>query len=239
MLLTSFHQSFGQTQSGKVTYKVIPPQSISQYVDTSGFDKSGKKIIMKMYQGIVRAAPSLSYTLTFNTTESIFKYNRQMRSDNGINPNRVAKRIASFGTYYTNIPEKLKLLQFTLPDKTWRVKTALQELDWTIHSSSKRINGYPCKKATALYVLNGLKPITLTAWFCPSLPFQFGPLEASGLPGLVLELERNHYHYYATDINLEASSKSIKKPNQGELVSPAVYLREKTRYFQRRRNSYK
>ena len=64
--------------------------------------------------------------------------------------------------------------------------------DWKITNENKKIDNYLCYKATTFYkVINpkGEFNHPVTAWFCPNLPYSFGPLGYGGLPGLILELQ--------------------------------------------------
>lgn len=64
--------------------------------------------------------------------------------------------------------------------------------DWKITNETKKIDDYLCFKATTFYkVINSKGEFNhpVTAWFCPSLPYSFGPLGYGGLPGLILELQ--------------------------------------------------
>lgn len=86
-------------------------------------------------------------------------------------------------------------------------KIKMNPLDWTIVTSVTRdIGGYICYQATAkqkLYSRQGhyyYKDII--AWFTPEIPLPFGPSNFNGLPGLVLELERDMFIISATKIIL-------------------------------------
>lgn len=69
------------------------------------------------------------------------------------------------------------------------------KINWTFENEKKLIDGYECYKATSEYIVKNIKgefrhPVI--AWYCPQLPFSFGPKGYGGLPGLILELqERN------------------------------------------------
>lgn len=71
------------------------------------------------------------------------------------------------------------------------VKTSAK-IDWSLTGEKKIIDGYECYKATSEYVVINVKgefrhPVV--AWFCPQIPYSFGPKGYNGLPGLILELQ--------------------------------------------------
>ena len=64
--------------------------------------------------------------------------------------------------------------------------------NWELHNETKMIDGYLCYKATNINrVENGIKVFNhpVTAWYCPKLPYSYGPNGYSNLPGLILELQ--------------------------------------------------
>ncbi len=58
---------------------------------------------------------------------------------------------------------------------------------WTLLDDTARIQNLLTHKAK--YVQDSL---TVVAWYCTDLPFQDGPLSYSGLPGLILKVEKNN-----------------------------------------------
>lgn len=48
---------------------------------------------------------------------------------------------------------------------------------WELKSETEVIDGYTCYKATTTYIYETKIPqeITVTAWYCPTIPFQTGP----------------------------------------------------------------
>lgn len=80
--------------------------------------------------------------------------------------------------------------------------------NWTITSESKQIGDYLCYKATNIYhVDNGLKVFNhpVTAWFCPEIPFPFGPIGYGNLPGLILELKVRNVTYTMKEIYFDTN----------------------------------
>lgn len=91
-------------------------------------------------------------------------------------------------------------------------------LEWEITNTKKTIATYTCYKATASERLFSRKGDiyykTITAWFTPKIPLNFGPKNYNGLPGLILEVEWDMFTITATKINLNPNEKvTIKKPN--------------------------
>lgn len=68
--------------------------------------------------------------------------------------------------------------------------------EWEITSESKKIGGYNCLKAIGKMKkeINSDKFYDIEVWFCPELPYAFGPKRFIGLPGLVVyAVDRNSF----------------------------------------------
>nr|WP_317632963.1 GLPGLI family protein [uncultured Flavobacterium sp.] len=84
--------------------------------------------------------------------------------------------------------------------------------EWEITSESKNIGGYNCLKAIGKYKksISSNEYLFIEAWFCPELPYAFGPKWLIGLPGLVVyAVDRNSFIYklekmeFNVDYNLD------------------------------------
>lgn len=241
LIFLSLTSLTGQNLSGEVTYKVDPPENINQFEDTTGLNPNHKKVALSEYNKIKKTAPYLTYTLTFNSKEALFERPSSMAVDNGMDLDNAAQFIGAYGTYYMNLEEGFNLHQFEAStkfkelgnEKYWLIETEMDsiELDWDIQEETKEIQGYSCKKATARpHDTHGFgsttiyKQTTLTAWFCPDIPVQLGPKDVFGLPGMILELEYNHYTFYPDDIKLSnKTNKKVAQPSEGKKITRAEY----------------
>ena len=80
--------------------------------------------------------------------------------------------------------------------------------DWVLQNETKEINGFFCYKASSTNkIVYGEKVFNhpVTAWYCPTLPYNFGPNGYSGLPGLILELQVRNVVYGASKIELNST----------------------------------
>lgn len=220
---------FAQKGSGEITYQIKPPENVTQFIDTTGQVDSFKDWIFQQYGEIKKTAPYLKFELKFDQKEALFDHSKTMVSDSGMDLEFVAEASGAAGKYYSNMQENLNLHQFKYNNKIWIVKTALDKLDWEIGKEIKKIQGYTCKKATAIsdYTNNFKNDTEITAWFCPELPFQYGPRGITGLPGIILELEYNHYTYTAEKVELsENEDAKIKRPKKGKILTQDEYFEE-------------
>lgn len=68
------------------------------------------------------------------------------------------------------------------PRKYYVMKELLDKINWVVQPDQKKIGNYQVQMASAFY-----RGRNYTAWFCPELPYRFGPWKLQGLPGLILE----------------------------------------------------
>lgn len=87
-------------------------------------------------------------------------------------------------------------------------------------NEEKKIGKYTCYKATTINVVKntqGTFETEVVAWYTPQLPFNFGPKNYGGLPGLIIELEEKNQILYAAKIVVQNKKAiSIKKPTKGK-----------------------
>ena len=79
--------------------------------------------------------------------------------------------------------------------------------NWQLHDETKFIGDYLCYKATNVYrVENEVRVFNhpVVAWYCPKLPYNYGPNGYSNLPGLILELQERNVVFGATKIDLDS-----------------------------------
>lgn len=209
-----------QIRSGEIVYKVEFKRDIEQILDTLAPKyQSIKSHVVKDLRRIKKTTPYLTFNLKFHEQHSTFDMQSVMSNDNGMDLKEAALMAAANGLFYTDTKKNNSLHQFESMGEEILVERNLDSLDWKIGEGIKTIKGYTCKKATAIIHFNAVKKGQITAWFCPDLPFQFGPIGFGGLPGMILGLERNYFYFYADTVKLSQENKTIKKPKQGRFMT--------------------
>ena len=111
--------------------------------------------------------------------------------------------------------------------KLFLIEKNINEIKWVISNKSKKINGYNCYKATTAININtnnSLKEQEIIAWFAPKINISTGPIGFGGLPGLILELQKGNFIFFADEVVLNPKNHiKITKPNEGLRVSEKEY----------------
>jgi GLPGLI family protein len=185
--------SFAQSKSGIVEYEIAA-------VDVPFKEGNSQNDMVK---SLIEMAKTQKYELKFNSNFSSFIQVESL--DNGQydeNLLRSAKSVyATLDSYFIDGTKKELI---TKTDDNILVKSDAIASGWKISTETKMIDTYLCYKATytSEFVArnNKIKTKTITAWFAPSLPFPYGPIEFHGLPGLILELNKDYTTYLAKKI---------------------------------------
>jgi GLPGLI family protein len=201
--------SFSQIKGGEISY------TVSLKFD-EGFSKD--KNLKDYYKKAQEGAKKLILTLKFNEKESIF-YANDLMEDEEI---EWAKSFTETDDiYYVQQNSDNKLLQTEIFQGKYVINYS-EKRTWKLENESKLIDGYLCYKATSELVVKnnvGVFKYPIVAWYCPSIPLNFGPKGYSGLPGLILELQERNTLFGVQKINVAEKNVIIKKPNDGKIVT--------------------
>jgi GLPGLI family protein len=162
------------------------------------------KIMSESFINAAKEANKLRFGLLIKNETSKF-YDADIGLDSDYNL-KIAKIDAKYmGIIYNRNKEILK--QSELLGKNIYTRENLTE-NWVLTNETKQIDNYLCYKATNEYIVvnpKGTFKFPVIAWYCPKLPYNFGPLGYGNLPGLILELQvRNvNYHLKKIDLNSE------------------------------------
>ncbi|WP_445718498.1 GLPGLI family protein [Flavobacterium sp.] len=201
--------SFSQIKGGEIFY------TVSLKFD-EGFSKD--KNLKDYYKKAQEGAKKLILTLKFNEKESLF-YANDLMEDEEI---EWAKSFTETDDiYYVQQNSDNKLLQTEIFQGKYVINYS-EKRTWKLENESKLIDGYLCYKATSELVVKnsvGVFKYPIVAWYCPSIPLNFGPKGYSGLPGLILELQERNTLFGVQKINVAEKNVIIKKPNDGKIVT--------------------
>jgi GLPGLI family protein len=161
--------------------------------------------------------------------------NKEDEEENG----RSEMRILDTTAAYIQINRQLNLLldkkKSLYTKEIVLVREPIPKQEWILEEGLKVIGKFTCKKAVTVF--RGRKYI---AWYCPDLPYGFGPWKLNGLPGLIIEAsdEEGQVSFYLKQV-VSPFRVTLLPPDQGnyKMMSYADYrkkLQQEETEFQRR-----
>lgn len=213
ILIVGINQIYSQN-SIKVNYSVYP---------TGGSIEKNRDILesklVSSFNGIDEELKKLEYELLVNNQKSYFCLISSL--DFNVKLSRLAKSLAGNAEYFTNTRTKeiIKVVDFM--GEKFNVLLDTNRV-WTFSKETKLINNYLCYKATSQKILKLKKSnnsINITAWYCPSLPYNFGPKEYCNLPGLILELQEDKVTYIASKVQILDNAELKLKNFTGKTIN--------------------
>ncbi|SHF03124.1 GLPGLI family protein [Psychroflexus salarius] len=221
IILTLFFQIIiAQTNSATVIYKInLNKDSIHNVSD-------------RFVKEMMEQSDSVYATLKFNSKESNYFLDFDISKMYGT-PNLTRIFGGSDNLIYYNQENKEFLSETLVLD--YPVIISKKPIEWKIlNNETKLINGYLCKKAIGKRAkVNDtelIKNSEFIAWFCPEIPFNFGPERFHGLPGLVLECNSNIVKFELEKITWHKEELEINKPNSGEIISEEEFKNRAGRF---------
>ena len=124
--------------------------------------------------------------------------------------------------FYTSLDENLVLKWKNIFGENFIIEINLNENNWKLTKEAKLIGNYRCLKAISTYVISNSKgnfTKQVTAWYCPEIPYNFGPKNYSGLPGLILELIDDKIIYTANNISFKSDEVEINQLPKGKHIT--------------------
>lgn len=195
--------------------------SVVEYSIIIGNDDTYKNDMLENYYNDAKKNSNyLKYTLKFDKQNAVFN---EVATSGELNNDLSFARAFSecAGTYYTflNKPYYLNKPEANYGDNIL-IKTN-SFVDWKLKNEKKIVNGFVCYKATGFKKVANLKGVynhPIIAWYCPKLPYSFGPLGFGNLPGLILELQIKKIVYGVEKISINTSDKTNLNFNSNKKI---------------------
>lgn len=216
ILLITSSFCFAQNTTGRATYIIILDKN-NELRESNNNDKYTNEAL--------DLSKKIEYTLVFKDHEANF-FTSKNDFDSSI-VNRINILAFDPQNIYTNSKEKY-FIKETYSNNQFIHKNEFvikesSKLKWKITKESKIVGNYLCYKATTIKEIHDTNEIIkekVIAWFCPSLPYSFGPKEYMGLPGLILELQEEHMDFIVKNVDLENKDVvTIEKPKGKKAIS--------------------
>lgn len=167
-------------------YKIIYGKSIAN--NTEDLEKITDINVKNNIININQSFDQVEYELLINNDVAIFNYVKTLKLP-GFNPRAISVGGGS-GIHYYDKKNSLEIYETEMTEKKYFVKSNINKYNWTITNETKKIDNFTCYKAVTTIFINdfrGKESHKIEAWFCPEIPYPFGPDIYYGLPGLIFE----------------------------------------------------
>lgn len=195
-----FFLLFFQTLFSQSTIEVVYKSSFNgDFLSKENKDNPNLKTFNN---GIENKISTLKFQLLINKNKSLFKSIPEMEREGETTGEKMAKIVTGFeNKYYTDLKLKKIIIDEVFADKNDKVDLGFDTFKWEFLNDTKEINGYKCYLAKTKFA-----HLDVFAWYCPKLPYSFGPMEFSNLPGLVLELQKGNVIFQVEKITLDSKN---------------------------------
>ena len=177
-----------------------------------------RDLLLKEEQKLKNISKKTNLSLIFDKDESVFLM-EEMLAVNKINGLKIFRiRIGLYGSYYNDRKTTLESKNSYGQDFI----VSIPKFKWNITSITKKIGQYNCFKATTFKKIEnskGKQEMLVEAWFAPELPYNFGPKEFNGLPGLIIELKEGNNLTFRLIKLIKIKNRKIKKPTKGKKIT--------------------
>lgn len=210
---------YSQNNSGIVNYKVLKKEVLSNEIKDKGYKAFSDKI--------EKSAVELEFILKFNKRYSLFALKEGLVIDeNDMMSQFAIKVLRGSNLYFTDRSQSTFFENTSFLDQKFSIKYKFEDFDWVIAKETKKIENYLCYKAYFMrpfFDRNGNKKYSkIIAWFTTEIGYNYGPFEAVGLPGLVLEFHSGKYIFMASNISMKKNM-DINKPSMNKIISKVEF----------------
>lgn len=195
IIIATLNDVNAQIKSGLVSYNVTVSENKESELE---------KMILSMNSNFYSVIKEFEFSLLFSKEKALFSKVDKLYSDDNA---------AKFGHIKIGFLGNNLMVKDSIYSEGFSrgignyIKKQVRNKDWILLNETKLIDNYLCYKATTEHiVVNEVKTFRhpIIAWYCPEIPFSYGPLGYGGLPGLILELQTKDGVFGANKIQLNA-----------------------------------
>lgn len=215
-----------EVKNGRITYDVfvkLDEKAHLKFMSDPNIPQERKDTRDEMYLN----NKTVKAVLSFNQKSSLYEVKEEKRED-GFNLSRMISGGKSL--YYSNFEEDFYYYTFSDPLANESLLISYDQMKWKITTETKTIQGYLCYKAIEINEKKKEKQIAI-AWFTKELPYQIGPRDYGGLPGMILEIHENKRRFLANKIEVNLSKMRIAPPLEGRGITRKEFNEKYKNFF--------
>lgn len=199
-----------------ITYKVkVSERSLKKY-NKNIKNKIRDKKVIDFWENYYDKSNYAIGVLKINDIKSSYRLEQKLNQKSIKTLNIMDVLAGGARIYFANPLKKETIMQdCDLLDKCFLVNDSFY--NWEIATKIKIINGYKCYLAISE---SKDKKSKISAWFTNEIPINIGPMNYSGLPGLILELDDGDLSFAVKKIEINLKRKvKISKQKKGIHIS--------------------
>lgn len=177
-------------------------------------------VLKDIYLDAMEISKEFVFKLQFNKSESLFSLDKRISESS---QDFALSMVDFLNPIYTNIATNEKI--YISEDNEFLITDNMNS-DWILSTETKMIDDYLCYKATSEHKITngkGTFKFPVTVWYCPALPYSFGPIGYGKLPGLIVEYHRRNFVYGLKKLTISDKEIEITKPSKGRRISSQEY----------------
>lgn len=162
-------------------------------------------LLRNSFENAMRESDKITFELIVTKNGSKFFDKKRMEAEINNGSSTFALALASYSGVIYELKDKIVSQKALLGENIYSESDL--KSNWELTNETKLIDNYLCYKATNIYkVTNETKTFLhpVTAWYCPQIPYRYGPNGYSNLPGLILELQVRNVVFGAKTIKLDS-----------------------------------
>ncbi|HBS87854.1 MAG: hypothetical protein A2W91_10935 [Bacteroidetes bacterium GWF2_38_335] len=222
LVIISFFLSSGKTFAQDTLGGTVKYMQITK-LDFSG--RKGRGMDDQRFKDFIADLPEESKIVkTLYFTEKASLYEEVAAENASVDPKerRAAmfmsmgrKPKASVEKVYIDLENSKKTELLMFMTRNFIVESDIEAKSWKLSNEMKKIQGFTCMKAEMIITKDSARTDSIVAWFTPEIPLSIGPENYTGLPGLVMAVEKNR------ETILLASTVEMTLPKDGTIVVPS------------------
>jgi len=204
-----------------------------------------------MMKKLYKRLGNKTFFLDFNQNESVYKVKPHLSKPGKRN---FSISFLDNGILYKDLRNKTYIQKTPFFDETYLVIDSLPDYHWKITGETKKIGNYTVIKAEGTEIVKKRskkekdqkeikwenKVEKVTAWFTPEIPISNGPSKYNGLPGLIMELDKNKEVILLKELIVNPTTfNEIKKPEKGKKVNEKEFETIKMEKMKKMEKMYK
>ncbi len=212
--------TFSNENDSNTSYRIKYISKVDFKENKSDTLTEKQKKFEAFYRFMAKGDSGQTMILDYSKNKSIFYWKKKLNEDSS--PTRLYK-----GEMYIDYERGIIKNQKESLGGSYIVTDSIPKYEWTLYPEEKIINGYNCKKATTFYYSinqKGKTKIGIEVWYTNKIPLSIGPMDYSGLPGLIIRSQSGKMIYEMESIK-EINDIDIKEPKKGKVVTAQEYLK--------------